>query len=153
MNWRHQGPPLLTWVDFNPSMNIAITSIIKCGMKLPIHSNFQLCSRWIMRMDKWFPHFTGHLITYLVKGAPGGRGSIIRRDIDLFRSRLSGTLHAQVRILIFNENVIGISDSNNVHIDNGFIHSSQIITFSFAVPLKFTYFNVRGKLGPLKATI
>ena len=34
----HQWPLLLTWFNFNPSMDKYYTQYIKCGMKLLIHS-------------------------------------------------------------------------------------------------------------------
>ena len=39
-------PLLLTWINFIPSMDYVITSIIKCGLKLLIYN------RWSLGMDK-----------------------------------------------------------------------------------------------------
>ena len=58
-------PLLLTWINLNLSM--VITSIIKCGLKLFIHSQTSTFN-CIVEVWEWISnfisHFTGHVITY-----------------------------------------------------------------------------------------
>ena len=49
--WDTLRPLLLTWINFNPSMDYIIASIVKCELKLMIHSQTSMIHR-SLGMDK-----------------------------------------------------------------------------------------------------
>ena len=63
-----QYPLLLTWINFNPSMDMYSHPLWSVGWNYLSFHKLQRCTRWSLLIDKQFstvPHFTRQVITYL----------------------------------------------------------------------------------------